>query len=222
MPNRGGEKPPLRWVKIQNFLDYMLLHDKLKEYRLILASQSPRRRQLLADAGIEFVLAPRFECDESFPSTMPADEVAEYLSGLKADAYPDTLDDKDILLTADTVVIAGGKVLGKPKDRAEAVAMLEQLSGREHQVVTGVSLSNALGRRSFSVLSRVKFRVLTLEEIEYYVDNYRPFDKAGSYGIQEWIGYVGIEGIEGSFYNVMGLPVQRVYCELKEFVGLVE
>lgn len=200
----------------------MLLHDKLKDYRLILASQSPRRRQLLADAGIDFVFAPRFECDESFPSTMPAEEVAEYLSGLKADAYPDTLDDKDILLTADTVVIADGKVLGKPKDRAEAVAMLEQLSGREHQVVTGVSLSNALGRRSFSVLSRVKFRGLTLEEIEYYVDNYRPFDKAGSYGIQEWIGYVGIEGIEGSFYNVMGLPVQRVYCELKEFVGLVE
>lgn len=196
----------------------MLLHDKLKEYRLILASQSPRRRQLLADAGIEFVLAPRFECDESFPSTMPADEVAEYLAGLKADAYPDGLGDKDILLTADTVVIADGKVLGKPKDRAEAVAMLEQLSGREHQVVTGVSLSNALGRRSFSVLSRVKFRRLTLEEIEYYVDNYRPFDKAGSYGIQEWIGYVGIEGIEGSFYNVMGLPVQRLYCELEKFL----
>ena len=200
----------------------MLLHDKLKEYRLILASQSPRRRQLLTDAGIEFVLAPRFECDESFPSTMPANEVAEYLSGLKADAYPDALGDNDILLTADTVVIADGKVLGKPKDRAEAVAMLERLSGREHQVVTGVSLTSASTRCSFSALSRVKFRVLSREEIEYYVDNYRPFDKAGSYGIQEWIGYVGIEGIEGSFYNVMGLPVQRVYCELKEFVGLVE
>ena len=196
----------------------MLLHDRLKEYRLILASQSPRRRQLLADTGIEFVLAPRFECDESFPSTMPADEVAEYLSGLKADAYPDGLGDKDILLTADTVVIADGKVLGKPKDRAEAVAMLEQLSGREHQVVTGVSLSNALGRRSFSVLSRVKFRGLTLEEIEYYVDNYHPRDKAGSYGIQEWIGYVGIEHIDGSFYNVMGLPIQRLYCELEHFI----
>ena len=196
----------------------MLLHDKLKEYRLILASQSPRRRQLLTDAGIEFVLAPRFECDESFPSTMPAKEVAEYLSALKADAYPDGLDDKDILLTADTVVIADGEVLGKPKDRAEAVAMLEQLSGREHQVVTGVSLSNALGRRSFSVLSRVKFRVLTIEEIEYYVDNYRPFDKAGSYGIQEWIGYVGVERIEGSYFNVMGLPVQRLYTELKKYL----
>lgn len=198
----------------------MLLHDKLKEYRLILASQSPRRRELLADAGIEYVLAPRFECDESFPADMPAESVAEYLSCQKADAYPETLGDKDILLTADTVVIADGEVLGKPKDRAEAIAMLERLSGCEHQVVTGVSLSNALTRRSFSALSRVKFRALTSEEITYYVDEYKPLDKAGSYGIQEWIGYVGIEYIEGSFYNVMGLPVQRLYCELKEFVGL--
>ena len=200
----------------------MLLHDKLKEYRLILASQSPRRRQLLADAGIEFVLAPRFECDESFPATMLAEQVAEYLSCLKADAYPESLGERDILLTADTVVIADGKVLGKPKDRADAIAIIEQLSGREHQVVTGVSLTNASARHSFSTLSRVKFRTLSREEIEYYVDNYRPFDKAGAYGIQEWIGYVGIEGIEGSFYNVMGLPVQRVYCSLKEFVGLAE
>ena len=200
----------------------MLLHDKLKEYRLILASQSPRRRQLLADAGIEFVLAPRFECDESFPSTMPADEVAEFFTDPKAtEIYARSLHDA-IPFTAEFEMELDGEVLGKPKDRAEAVAMLKQLSGREHQVVTGVSLSNALGRRSFSVLSRVKFRMLTIEEIEYYVDNYKPFDKAGSYGIQEWIGYVGIEGIEGSFYNVMGLPVQRVYCELKEFVGLGE
>ena len=196
----------------------MLLHDKLSSKRLILASASPRRRQLLADCDIPFVVAEPFDCNEEYPPQMPSHEVAEYLSGLKADAYPDGLGDKDILLTADTVVIADGKVLGKPKDRAEAVAMLKQLSGREHQVVTGVSLSNALGRRSFSVLSRVKFRVLTIEEIEYYVDNYRPFDKAGSYGIQEWIGYVGIEGIEGSFYNVMGLPTQRLYQALKELV----
>ena len=200
----------------------MLLHDKLKEYRLILASQSPRRRQLLADAGIEFVLAPRFECDESFPTTLPAEQVAEYLSCLKADAYPEPLGERDILLTADTVVIADDKVLGKPKDRADAIAIIEQLSGREHQVVTGVSLTSASTRCSFSALSRVKFRALSREEIEYYVDNYRPFDKAGAYGIQEWIGYVGIEGIEGSFYNVMGLPIQRVYCELKEFLGFDE
>ena len=144
----------------------MLLHDKLKEYRLILASQSPRRRELLADAGIEYCLAPRFECDESFSAQMPANEVAEYLSCLKADAYPEPLSERDILLTADTVVIADGKVLGKPKDRADAVAMLEQLSGREHQVVTGVSLTNASTRCSFSALSRVKFRALSREEIE--------------------------------------------------------
>ena len=194
----------------------MLLHDKLKPYRLILASQSPRRRQLLADAGIEFVLAPRFECEESFPNTMPAAEVAEYLSSLKSEAYPEPLGTNDILLTADTVVIACNRILGKPADRAEAIEMITMLSGRDHEVVTGVTLRSAECVKSFSVSSKVRFRALLQEEIEYYVDTYRPYDKAGSYGIQEWIGYVGIEGIEGSFYNVMGLPVQRLYCELKE------
>ena len=196
----------------------MLLHDKLKPYRLILASQSPRRRQLLADAGIEFVLAPRFECEESFPDTMPAAEVAEYLSSLKSEAYPEPLGANDILLTADTVVIACNRILGKPADRAEAIEMITMLSGRDHEVVTGVTLRSAERVKSFSVVSKVRFRALLQEEIEYYVDTYRPFDKAGSYGIQEWIGYVGIEGIEGSFYNVMGLPVQRLYCELGEFI----
>ena len=196
----------------------MLLHDKLKPYRLILASQSPRRRQLLADAGIEFVLAPRFECEESFPDTMPAAEVAEYLSSLKSEAYPEPLGANDILLTADTVVIACNRILGKPADRAEAIEMITMLSGREHEVVTGVTLRSAERVKSFSVVSKVRFRALLQEEIEYYVDTSRPYDKAGSYGIQEWIGYVGIEGIEGSFYNVMGLPVQRLYCELGEFI----
>ena len=196
----------------------MLLHDKLKPYRLILASQSPRRRQLLADAGIEFELAPRFECEESFSEEMPAAEVAEYLANLKSEAYPEPLGEKDILLTADTVVIACNRILGKPADRAEAIAMISMLSGREHEVVTGVTLRSAERVKRFSVSSKVRFRALTQEEIEYYVDTYKPFDKAGSYGIQEWIGYVGIEGIEGSFYNVMGLPVQRLYCELGEFI----
>ena len=196
----------------------MLLHDKLKPYRLILASQSPRRRQLLADAGIEFVLAPRFECEESFPNTMPAAEVAEYLSSLKSEAYPEPLGANDILLTADTVVIACNRILGKPADRAEAIEMITMLSGRDHEVVTGVTLRSAERVKSFSVVSKVRFRALLQEEIEYYVDTYRPFDKAGSYGIQEWIGYVGIEGIEGSFYNVMGLPVQRLYSELNDFI----
>lgn len=196
----------------------MLLHDKLKPYRLILASQSPRRRQLLADTGIEFELAPRFECEESFSEEMPAAEVAEYLANLKSEAYPEPLGEKDILLTADTVVIACNRILGKPADRAEAIAMISMLSGREHEVVTGVTLRSAERVKRFSVSSKVRFRALTQEEIEYYVDTYKPFDKAGSYGIQEWIGYVGIEGIEGSFYNVMGLPVQRLYCELGEFI----
>ena len=196
----------------------MLLHDKLKEYRLILASQSPRRRQLLADAGIEFELAPRFECEESFPDDMPAGEVAEYLSRLKSEAYPEPLGEKDILLTADTVVIAQSRILGKPADRAEAIAMISMLSGCEHDVVTGVTLRTAAHTHSFSVKSKVRFRALDEEEIAYYVDTYRPFDKAGAYGIQEWIGYVGIESLDGSFYNVMGLPVQRLYCELKEMV----
>ena len=196
----------------------MLLHDKLKSYRLILASQSPRRRQLLSDAGLEFTLAPRFECDETFPQDMPAEDVAEYLSRLKSEAYPEPLAEGDILLTADTVVIADNRVLGKPSDRAEAIEMISLLSGCDHEVITGCTLRTATRQRSFSVRSKVHFRALDREEIEYYVDCYRPFDKAGAYGIQEWIGYVGIEGIEGSFYNVMGLPVQRLYSILKEFI----
>ena len=196
----------------------MLLHDKLKSYRLILASQSPRRRQLLSDAGLEFTLADRFECDETFPQDMPAEDVAEYLSRLKSEAYPEPLAEGDILLTADTVVIANNRVLGKPSDRAEAIEMISLLSGCDHEVITGCTLRTATRQRSFSVRSKVHFRALDREEIEYYVDCYRPFDKAGAYGIQEWIGYVGIEGIEGSFYNVMGLPVQRLYSILKEFI----
>lgn len=196
----------------------MLLHDKLKDYRLILASQSPRRRQLLGDAGIKFELAPRFECDEVYPAELPAVEVAEYLSRLKSAAYPEPLGERDILLTADTVVVAGGEVLGKPADREDAIAIIRKLSGRKHEVVTGVTLRSADRIKSFSSCSEVYFRSLSQEEIEYYVDTYSPMDKAGAYGIQEWIGYVGIERIEGSFYNVMGLPIQKVYCELDGFV----
>lgn len=196
----------------------MLLHDKLKSWHLVLASQSPRRRQLLQDAGLDFDLAPRFECEESFPDTMPAEEVAEYLSRLKSEAYPFELKERDILLTADTIVVASGRVLGKPKDRTEAIEMIEMLSDREHEVITGVTLRAKQKVESFSALSKVSFRRLRGEEIEYYVDRYSPMDKAGAYGIQEWIGYVGIESIEGSFYNVMGLPIQKLYCELEKFI----
>ena len=195
----------------------MLLHERLKPYRLILASQSPRRRELLADSGLEFQLAERFECDESYPA-MPLTDVAEYLSRKKSDAYPTELAEQDILLTADTVVIACGEILGKPHSRDEAIAMLQTLSGATHEVATGVTLRTSTKSHSFTSVSKVRFRSLSREEIEYYVDNYHPMDKAGSYGIQEWIGYVGIEHIDGSFYNVMGLPIQRLYCELERFI----
>ena len=195
----------------------MLLHERLKPYRLILASQSPRRRELLAGSGLEFQLAERFECDESYPA-MPLTDVAEYLSRKKSDAYPVELAEADVLLTADTVVIACGEILGKPHSREEAIEMLQKLSGSTHEVVTGVTLRTRRLYRSFSSVSKVRFRPLSREEIEYYVDNYHPMDKAGSYGIQEWIGYVGIEHIDGSFYNVMGLPIQRLYCELDRFI----
>ena len=195
----------------------MLLHERLKPYRLILASQSPRRRELLAGSGLEFQLAERFECDESYPE-MPLTDVAEYLSRKKSDAYPVELAEADVLLTADTVVIACGEILGKPHSHDEAIAMLQKLSGVTHEVATGVTLRTSAKSHSFTSVSKVRFRPLSLEEIEYYVDNYRPMDKAGSYGIQEWIGYVGIEHIDGSFYNVMGLPIQRLYCELDRFI----
>ena len=195
-----------------------MLHDKLRDYDVVLASASPRRRELLSATGIKYRLAQKFECEESYPASLSAEEVAPYLSALKSHAYPHALAHNELLITADTVVILGGDVLGKPKDEAEARDILRRLSGNDHYVVTGVTLRKRQATMSFSALSKVRFRELRAEEIEYYVDTYSPMDKAGAYGIQEWIGYVGIESIEGSFYNVMGLPVQRLYCELEKFV----
>ena len=197
----------------------MLLQDRLKNYRLILASASPRRRELLAACDLDFVLAERFECEEHYPAELEADSVAEYLSQLKSNAYPHPLVEGDILLTADTVVIAGSEILGKPKDKADAERMLKRLSWATHKVVTGVTLRTTAQSISFSAESLVTFRTLTEEEICYYIERYRPLDKAGAYGIQEWIGYVAIERIEGSFYNVMGLPVQRLYVELQRLLS---
>ncbi len=196
----------------------MLLQDRLKNHRLVLASASPRRRELLAACDLDFVLADKFECEECYPADLEADKVAEYLSQLKSNAYPHALASNDILLTADTVVILGDKILGKPHSEAEAVEMISALSGATHKVVTGVTLRTTKQTISFSAESLVSFRTLDAEEISYYVEKYRPLDKAGAYGIQEWIGYIGIEGIEGSFYNVMGLPVQRLYATLKELI----
>lgn len=196
----------------------MLLHDKLKSFDVVLASASPRRRELLRSAGIEYRLAAKFECDEHYPATLPAEEVAPYLSALKSHAYTEPLKHNELLITADTIVVLDGEVLGKPKDGNEARTILARLSGSEHSVVTGVTLRMPNAERTFSSRSIVRFAPLTDEQIHYYVDNFKPMDKAGAYGIQEWIGYVGIESIEGSFYNVMGLPIQRLCRELEAFI----
>lgn len=195
----------------------MLLHEKLAGRRLILASASPRRRQLLGECGLTFEVAAPFECEECFPNTLPRREVAEYLSRLKSEAYPLALTANDILITADTTVLVDDTILGKPATEQEALRMIALLSGRSHIVTTGVTLRSAARTHSFSTESLVHFRPISPEEATYYVEHYHPLDKAGAYGIQEWIGYVAIEGIEGSFYNVMGLPVQRLYKELDAF-----
>ncbi|MEG1864022.1 MAG: Maf family nucleotide pyrophosphatase [Alistipes sp.] len=200
----------------------MLLHDKLKNYRLLLASQSPRRRQLLADCGLQHEIAPKYDCEERYPTTLPAEQVPIYLAQLKSEAYPTPLTANEILLTADTVVVIDAQVLGKPHSRDEALQMLRRLSGRRHTVVSAVTLRTANRTHTFSARSSVWFRPLTDEQIAYYVDTYRPYDKAGSYGIQEWIGYAAIERINGSFYNVMGLPIQKVYVELERFIAVLE
>ena len=196
----------------------MLLNDKLKPYRLLLASQSPRRRELMTGCGLPYELAPKYDCEEVYPADLPAEEVPLYLSQLKSRAWPGPLAPDVILLTADTVVVLDGEVLGKPRGRGEAVEMLGRLSGRRHTVVSGVTLRTAERTHSFEARTDVWFRTLSAEEIGHYIDTCQPFDKAGSYGIQEWIGYAAIERIEGSFYNVMGLPIQKVYVELDKFL----
>ena len=182
---------------------------------MVLASASPRRQQLLRDAGFEYELRlPHVE--EIVPEGLSAQKVPEYLARLKADALRESLAADELLITADTVVCLGERILGKPGNRAEAVGMLRELSGRCHTVVTGVCVSTTGQQRTFSSSTNVWFKSLSEEEIAYYVDCYKPFDKAGAYGIQEWIGYIGITRIDGSFYNVMGLPVQRLYEVLKD------
>lgn len=183
--------------------------------KIILASASPRRRELLKMITPDFTIADGREVDEIYPASMAPEKVPEYLSQLKASAYLDDLSGDEVLITADTVVILDGKILGKPHTRNEAVDMLMRLQNRTHTVVTGVTLSTASGWKSFSQTTEVDFDVLSRSEVEHYVDNYKPFDKAGAYGIQEWIGAAAIKGIRGSFYNVMGLPVHALYTELK-------
>ena len=184
------------------------------KYKLILASNSPRRKELLAGLGVPFEVRVLQDIDEHYPENLPVNEVARYIAKEKADAYRRIVTADELIITADTVVIVGDEILGKPMDEADAVRMLRLLSGRTHQVTTGVCLLTAEKERCFDVTTDVTFKTLTDEEIHYYVNRFRPFDKAGAYGIQEWIGYIGVTGLNGSYYNVMGLPVQRIYQEL--------
>lgn len=186
------------------------------DYKIILASASPRRQQLMRDAGFEFEIRLK-ETEEIYPETLVSTEVPVYLSRLKAVAFADEIQEGELLITADTVVCLGAKILGKPKNREHAIEILHQLSGQKHTVVTGVCLTTRHKQQTFSSFTDVYFKELTEDEIVYYIDHYKPFDKAGAYGIQEWIGYIGIKWIDGSFYNVMGLPVQQLYTTLQSF-----
>ncbi len=189
--------------------------------KLILASNSPRRRELLAGLDIPYEVKVLPGIDESYPEDLPVTQVAEYISKEKAAPYLPMLRDEDIVLTADTIVVLDNHIFGKPADEQEAAAMLRMLSGKTHQVITGVCLTSRQKQRAFSVSSDVTFKSFTEEEIDYYVKTYRPLDKAGAYGIQEWIGYIGVTALNGSYFNVMGLPVQRIYQELDN-MGLLK
>lgn len=198
-----------------------MIFNQFNKHNVVLASKSPRRQQLIEGMNIPFTTMLK-EVDESFPLSMPVNEIAGYLSRKKAMAFtPAELPENFLLIAADTIVVVDNEVLNKPIDRDDAIGMLTLLSGRDHKVITGVSIRDAKNLVTFSEESEVRFVHLTLEEISYYVDKYQPFDKAGSYGIQEWIGYVAIESVEGSFFNVMGLPTHRLYRELLAFAGKV-
>ncbi len=188
-----------------------------EEYQLVLASNSPRRKELLKGLQIPFTVRTIPGIDESYPADLSAQDIPLFLAKKKAEAYRPTLSDKELLITADTIVWNEGKVLGKPYSEDEATEMLQSLSGHTHQVITGVGLTTTLKQVCFSVTTEVTFATLTEAEIHYYIEEFMPYDKAGAYGIQEWIGYIGVESIHGSFYNVMGLPVQRLYRELLAF-----
>lgn len=189
----------------------------VNNYKIILASNSPRRRELLGGICHDYEVRVIDGIDESYPDTLPADDVPVFISQKKAEPYHATLASDELVITADTVVIMGNSILGKPANEAEAIEMLHKLSGRTHHVVTGVTLTTRERQHTFACSTEVDFDTLSDEDIRYYVTQYRPMDKAGAYGIQEWIGFVGVTALRGSYFNVMGLPVQRLYKELKWF-----
>ena len=189
-----------------------MLNQKLKDYNVILASGSPRRQQFFKDLQIDFTVQLN-PVDEIYPNHLKGSEITDYLANLKAAAFTN-LADNDLLITSDTIVWINNKALGKPKDKEEAFEMLRELSGKSHQVISSVSIKNNTFQKIFNDVTQVHFKELSSKEINYYIDNYKPFDKAGAYGIQEWIGFIGIKSIEGSYFNVVGLPVHKLYKEL--------
>lgn len=209
-PSDGKSLAPLIFQVLN-----MLSH--LNKYHIILASASPRRRQLLSGLGIDFEVRTLAGIDESYPDHLQGEAIAAYISKAKAEAYRATLAPNDLVITADTIVSVDGNVLGKPANEAEAHQMLQLLSGRTHEVVTGVTLMTKSQQQTFTATTSVTFAPLTEAEITHYVTHYRPLDKAGAYGIQEWIGMIAVESIQGSYFNVMGLPVQRLYKALRDW-----
>jgi septum formation protein len=190
-----------------------MLKEKLTKHNIILASKSPRRQQFLKDLNIPFTIQLK-EVDEVYPKELQGTEITDYLADLKSQPFTNSLKENDLLITSDTIVWLDNVALEKPKDKNDAIRMLQEISGKKHQVITSVSLKGIHFQTVFNDTTNVYFKELTIDEIEYYVENHKPFDKAGSYGIQEWIGFIGIERIEGSYFNVMGLPVQKLYKEL--------
>jgi septum formation protein len=195
----------------------MMKFEDLKKYHFILASKSPRRQFLLKDLGLDFEVHTK-DVDESFPDTLRAHEIPLYLCQKKADAFDKDLDDNTIVITADTVVWVHGQVLNKPENYEDAIRMLKLLSGKMHEVYTGVCIKSKYKTKVFYSLTKVFFKTLSEEEIQYYIKNFHPYDKAGAYGAQEWIGYIAVEKIEGSYFNVMGLPLRELYEELLQFL----
>nr|WP_262921551.1 Maf-like protein [Bacteroides caecicola] len=193
-----------------------MILNNLSKYKIKLASNSPRRRELLSGLGIDYEVKILPGIDETYPDTLQGEEIPVYIARKKADAYRSAMEKDELIITADTIVYINGKVLGKPRDEADARYMLRQLSGSSHQVITGVCITTCEFQKTFSATTEVTFDNLTNEEIDFYIERYHPMDKAGSYGIQEWIGFIGVSGIHGSYFNVMGLPVQRLYQELKK------
>ena len=189
-----------------------MLREKLKEYNIILASGSPRRQQFFKDLDIDFTIQLK-EIEEVYPKELKGTEITDYLADLKSKAFTD-LQKSDLLITSDTIVWLENKALGKPKNKEEAFSMLRSLSGKKHSVITSISIKNKNFHKIINDTTLVTFKNLSDTEINYYIENYKPFDKAGAYGIQEWIGFIAIENLEGSYFNVVGLPVHKLYKEL--------